>query len=129
MYNLSQYINDLSDPDLIQAVWEKAIVVDGFDPDMYRQDTAKAWIARDAYGDTSREYGWTIDHIFPVSKGGTNVFANLRPMNWRNNISKGDDFPRYTAVITSNGNKNIEQELSCTVRKDIQERLSEFYSL
>ena len=50
------YIQDLNTPESIQAVWEKGIVVEGYNKDLYRQDFGGAWIARDAYGDREREF-------------------------------------------------------------------------
>lgn len=34
--------------------------------------------------------GWHIDHIKPISKGGTNHYTNLQPLWWYDNLSKGD---------------------------------------
>lgn len=61
----------------IQQVWEKATPVAGNDPAVWRQDQCKAWIGRRFYGNRNSEYGWEIDHIVPVSKGGTDV--SIRP--------------------------------------------------
>jgi 5-methylcytosine-specific restriction endonuclease McrA len=44
------------------------------------------------YGQTSK-YGWEIDHIKPVSKGGTDDLSNLQPLQWENNRRKGDNYP------------------------------------
>jgi len=35
-------------------------------------------------------YGWEIDHIFPVSRGGLDVFPNVRALHWRNNVRRGN---------------------------------------
>lgn len=43
----------------IIKVWDKAKKISGYDPDMWRQDFAGAWIRRDAYG-THTQYGWEI---------------------------------------------------------------------
>jgi len=50
-----------------RAVWEKAQLTD--DPNA-RLDICGREIHFDKYGDTGSDYGWEIDHIKPVSKGG-----------------------------------------------------------
>lgn len=125
--NTFDYIQDLNAPESIQAVWEKGIVVDGYDPDLYRQDFGGAWIARDAYGDREREFGWEIDHVFPIDKGGDNNLLNLRPMNWKNNVSKGNDYPVYWTNVIAQDNKNIEKRVRCTVNASLQQKLEELY--
>ncbi len=127
MFYADNYIVDLDDPQVIQAIWEKGIEVKGYDKDLYRQDAGGAWMARDAYGDTSRNFGWQIDHIYPKQRGGDNHFINLRPMNWQNNISKGDAYPEYTAAVTSKENKNIIQDTRCKVNVALQEKLKQLY--
>jgi len=47
-------------------------------------------IRKEAYGDMNSRFGWTIDHILPKARGGTNALKNLRPLHWLNNAAKGD---------------------------------------
>ncbi|MGJ0636996.1 HNH endonuclease signature motif containing protein [Xenorhabdus bovienii] len=89
----------------IKAVWEKAEVVKHVDSNKCRKDQCGAWIQFDEHGNRDNDFGWEIDHITPVSKGGSNLLANLRPLQWENNASRSDD--RLKAVITSDGNKNV----------------------
>ena len=49
-------------------------------------------------------------------------------MQWKNNVSKGDDYPEYMSAIQSEGNKNIEKEASYTVNDSLQQELSEYYN-
>ena len=100
---------------IIQQVWEKAKVVDGYNPNLWRQDFANAWICRDAYG-TTMIFGWEIDHLRPISDGGTDDIANLNALHWRNNRKKSDDYPDFYTEITSNENRNIEKLQSWIVR-------------
>jgi hypothetical protein len=91
--------------EIIQKVWEKGKIVANNDPKVYRKDECNAWIKRDQYGENGKlSFGWSIDHITPVSIGGTNVLSNLRPLQWENNISKSDG--RLGCAVTSDGAKN-----------------------
>lgn len=99
-----------------RAVWEKGIIVPGYEDvaDMYRQDVAGAWISYPQYGATNDEtnFGWEIDHIFPEALGGNDSLANLRPLQWRNNRSKSDNYPRWSSEATSNGTANIKKTIN-----------------
>ena len=77
----------------------------------YKHEIAKIWlntygnnaIARDIAGrvisfdefGALTEFGWNIDHIKPISKGGTDVIENILPMHWKTNQEKKDDFPEF----------------------------------
>ncbi len=76
--------------EIIQQVWNKAIVVINQDPTSIRKDRCGAWIKFEDYGNRGSEYGWEIDHIVPVSKGGSDGLFNLQPLHWDNNMAKGD---------------------------------------
>lgn len=56
-------------------------------------DACRNLIKRFEYGNTKSPYGWEIDHIRPVSMGGRDNIENLRPLQWRTNRTKGDNFP------------------------------------
>lgn len=73
-----------------QAVWNKGTHVTGESPSLWRKDRYGALIYRHYHGDTSKSHGWEIDHITPVSKGGTDALSNLQPLQWNNNRRKGD---------------------------------------
>jgi 5-methylcytosine-specific restriction endonuclease McrA len=82
----------------IQAVWNKARLMLGANPNAKRMDVCGAVIDRPKYGNTQETgTGWEIDHITPVSRGGTDDLSNLQPLQWQNNRRKGDDYPSTPA--------------------------------
>lgn len=89
----------------IQEVWEKATVVAGNDPNVFRKDRCTAWIARVEYGNRNSAYGWEIDHIIPETKGGSSHVSNLQPLHWENNAAKADG--PLVCMFVSNGNANV----------------------
>lgn len=93
----------------INSVWAKADYVSANNESKgFRKDQCGAWIQRKAYGDRSSPYGWEIDHIKPLSKGGDDKLSNMRPLHWGNNASRQDD--KLTTYITSEGSNNIYVE-------------------
>lgn len=82
----------------VQAVWNKAGVLPGNNSAIWRVDACGAAINRYQYGKLN-QYGWEIDHINPVSNGGSDQMFNLQPLQWENNRSKSDLLtPRYCVV-------------------------------
>ena len=107
-------------------IWEKGRAVDNYNPQMFRKDACGAWIMWDKFGDQDSIYGWEIDHILPQSLGGSDIPDNMRPLQHQNNASKGNDYPSYTAVITSDGNKNIEAVRHLVVNEEIRKKLKQY---
>jgi hypothetical protein len=50
-------------------------------------------------------------------------------MQHENNASKSDDYPSYTAVVTSDDKKNIYKEASLTVNEATRNLLAQLYKL
>lgn len=117
------------------AFWGKASIVDGEDPNRVRRDASGAIIHYSDYKNRNSDYGWEIDHIYPIAilevagvpEELINNSRNLRPMNWKNNVSKGSDYPSYTTVVVAEGNVNIEKKGTRVVNVDVQEDLKELY--
>lgn len=103
--------------DKIEQVWQRAKIVANNNPDVFRQDYAGAWIRRDQYGQRNTKYGWEIDHCKPITKGGDDTMGNLYPLHWRNNQKKGDDFPNWKTIITSEGVQNVEKEMNWYIQQ------------
>lgn len=112
--------------DKIQKIWEKGLPIDNFDPAKVRKDIVGAGMIRGHYGKETL-YGWGVDHIYPVSKGGDDQFDNLRPMQIDNNRSKKDNFPTYLAVKGFDGEKNIDKRIEMTIHEDIIGKLKLLY--
>jgi hypothetical protein len=115
------------DESIINEVWNKAIVVNGFDLNLIRKDCCGAWIMKSEYGNRSSKYGWEIDHVYPLAKGGDDTDINLRPMHWENNDSKNIDYPVYKAVIQADGNDNIHTEKQYQVNENLRQKLDSLY--
>lgn len=115
------------DQSLINKVWEKTSLVEGFDSNMIRKDSCGALILKSEYGNHNSKFGWEIDHVYPLSKGGTDDPRNLRAMQWENNIAKGDDFPIYNGVVKAGGNDNIYEDTQFKINEKLLEELKELY--
>lgn len=95
-------------------VWEKGKKDSKYSEEEVRIDACGAYIVRWC---THREndFAWEVDHIIPVSKlmeydvpeDLRDDIVNLRPLNWHNNVSKGDDCPNYKAIYTRKGESNV----------------------
>lgn len=75
----------------IWLVWQKGTPITGWDPAIWRQDVCGKLMKYDSYGDRSSPFGWEVDHIMPVSLGGTDEIGNLQPLQWRVNVHKSND--------------------------------------
>lgn len=119
------------------AVWGKAQIEPGLDSKMFRKDACGAWIVWDKYGVHDNIYGWEIDHIYPKSeleRRGIGIdiidhIDNLRPLQHDNNAAKGDDFPSYTALVTSDGRKNIYKTMNLIVNEQVRLVLKNLFNL
>jgi hypothetical protein len=88
--------------DTIRKVWEKGTVVPNNDSAVWRKDSCSAWMQRSKYGDRTSTYGWEVDHIDP---NGGDGLANLQPLQWENNVKKGDG--KLVCAVKSSGNSNV----------------------
>lgn len=116
----------LSD-DIIQEVWNKGRKIEGLDENKFRLDACGALIMRDKY-EMTNQYGWKVDHIIPRSKGGDDALINLRPLHYLNDMSKADDYPSYTAMISFDGTNNVKSTRNLSVNIKLREKLDKYYN-
>jgi hypothetical protein len=91
---------------IVEQVWQKAQYIDGSNEAKgFRKDQCGAWIQKLEYSNRDSIWGWEIDHIKPVSQGGSNDLSNLRPLHWRNNAARQDH--RLVCVVQAQGTQNI----------------------
>jgi hypothetical protein len=90
--------------DIIDMVWKKGAVVEGFNPALWRKDECGAWIARLRYGDRGSDYGWEIRRIAP---NGPDAMPNLRPLQAQNAVDKAG---ALVCGMTADGARNIRVE-------------------
>lgn len=72
------------------VVWKKGRLIPDFPPEIWRWDKCGTVMKFSEHGNRESESGWEIDHIDPVANGGQDEIANLQPLNWQNNVAKGD---------------------------------------
>lgn len=119
-------------------IFQKCRAISGMDSRQWRIDSSGAIIRRTSYGRDDELYGWEIDHVVPIAilekyhvpTELQNNETNLRALNWNNNVSKGDSYPKYNIVITSedDGRSNTYTESKKTVNSGLQERLRALYA-
>lgn len=73
----------------IKKVWDKAKKIPGKDRTKYRQDPYGNVLYYESYGKNSK-MGWDIDHITPLSRGGSDDIRNLQALQMATNRKKGN---------------------------------------
>lgn len=123
--------------ELKRQIWEKATPVDGYDKNLYRKDSCGAWISYEQFENSKSDLGWEIDHIYPKSKllelgireDLIDNITNLRPLHWKNNRSKSDDYPNYMQSMRSEGDINIDVNIERSVNHKTQDKIKEFFEI
>jgi hypothetical protein len=123
--------NELREVNRTTLVQSKFANPVNLDPNEYRLDDLGAIIKKSDYG-TKTEFGWTVDHMFPLSKGGDDNIRNLQLLHWSNNEHKGDDFPTFSWDTTFNFKGDSVANISMprprfTFRGSFVESLSDIY--
>lgn len=115
--------------EIIEKVWEAGLIIEGVSKDLIRKDACGAFIMKDHYGNHSSDFGWEIDLIVPEIIGGDASLENLRPLQWQNHDSKGNDYPVYFAVKKGQVSKNITVSRQLTVNAKLQKALNSKYGI
>ncbi|MFC2162603.1 HNH endonuclease [Candidatus Altiarchaeota archaeon] len=89
--------------EIVNVVWKKARIIEGYDSDKWRKDDCNAWIKRKSYDDRKSQYGWKIEQISP---GGSDKISNLRPLQWENYTDTSDG--RLVCKVTSYKTQNTQ---------------------
>ena len=87
--------------ELIRRVWEKASVIRGQNPEVYRMDVNGKWIKMKEFNNTDSEYGWTIYSV----DGSDIAMHNLQeliPVHTYNNSVPLVGFVNNTAGLFQN---------------------------
>ena len=121
--------------ELLDAIWEKGLTDPEYDANFVRKDACGAWILRNQYDNRNNDFGWEVDHIYPESKLKEldvpqlliDNIKNLRPLNWKNNVSKGTDYPNYRANIKAEDDHNIDCEDEKIINEKTQKIIQELY--
>jgi hypothetical protein len=94
-------------PDVVEQVWQSALIVPGNDTALWRKDEHGAWIHRLAYRNRNSDFGWEIaDCAYTLRAYG---LAALRPMQWQNHL----DFlvASRSSIMTADGLRNARRLL------------------
>lgn len=98
-------------PQCQDAVWLKATIIPGKNPNIYRKDVMGRTIMRNKLNSITSKYAWNIDHIIPKSRGGSDYISNLQPMNRADNI-------RFSNKLTQEKpNYNIKEHHAALLQK------------
>lgn len=121
----------------LDRIFSKGTPIEGCDPRVQCKDMCGTVIERRFYGRDDEWLGWEVDHIVPekllkdygVPQDMIDNEINLQPLNWKNNVSKDDDYPTFRVAVEADDfqeNNDVVGE-TFTVNDEIQEKLRNFY--
>ncbi|MBS6329802.1 MAG: hypothetical protein KH425_09705 [Prevotella bivia] len=123
--------------ELKKEVWNKASLVDGYSPDLVRQDACGAYMIFSHFENQKSPFGWEIDYIYPkdallekgVDEQAIENIINLRPLQWENKVSKGNSYPSYTAEVIGRDGKYIREQKEFIVGQDTRKELCDYFKI
>ncbi len=115
--------------EMVESIWKRDAEMEGLDPKLFRKDACGAVMARSQYGMRDSNFGWEIDHVYPIAMGGDDNIENLRAMQWENVESKGSDFPVYKSAVSFKGFENVEDVRNKKVNSTLVKGLMQIYPL
>lgn len=54
---------------------------------------------------------------------------NIQVLHWRNNLSKGNEYPIYISVMTDEGATNVSCEFTYLVNEALQDELRSLFKI
>lgn len=115
--------------EMVESIWKRDAEMEGLDSNLFRKDACGAVMARSQYGMRDSNFGWEIDHVYPIAMGGDDNIENLRAMQWENVESKGSDFPVYKSAVSFKGFENVEDVRNKKVNSTLVKGLMQIYPL
>lgn len=91
---MKQSYTKYGSPGCANAVWEKASIIEGLDPAVWRNDALGKKIMFSMLKSPTSQWAWNLDHIIPQSRGGSDYICNLQPLNRRDNIGFSNKLSR-----------------------------------
>lgn len=81
----------LGDPNYSEKrqAWNAALIIPGYDSNVWRQDVFGSAIRWDDHGDRNSKFGWEIDHVPANALATPGTRQTVRALHWRNNASLG----------------------------------------
>ena len=75
--------------------------------------------------------GMTNIKLIQITDDMIDNIINLRPLNWRNNASKSNSYPFYSASLVADdaAATNVETNIGKVVNEGVQAQLKDYYHL